>query len=59
MKEKLSKVYDVLQKLDIKPTPNSVAILDWVYTVLREIYEEVEEQEHGRTAADPERQPED
>ena len=60
MKEKLTSVFDVLQLLDMKPTPHNVSIMNGVYSVLREIYGELTkkgetenaESENG-TAADP------
>lgn len=53
MKEQLSFVYDSLQGLELKPTPNNVNIMDAVYSTLREVYKEIEEKEgaenDGRT----------
>ena len=40
MKEKIESVFNALQHLDIKATPNNVEILTGVYQVLRDIYEE-------------------
>ena len=59
MKQKLSDVYDSLQELDIKPTPNNVSIMAGVFSCLREIYKELEEKENvgssteNGTTADP------
>jgi hypothetical protein len=38
MEEKIKAVFDTLQMLDIKATPNNVSILDAVFNTLREIY---------------------
>lgn len=47
MKERIEVIFEALQKLDIKATPNNVSILDGVYDVLRQIY-----QEEGQNNAD-------
>ena len=39
MKEKVENIFNALQMLDIKATPNNVSILDGVFSVLREIYD--------------------
>ena len=53
MKQKLSDIYDALQELDIKPTPNNTKILCGVFSVLQEVYKELDEKEgaenDGRT----------
>ena len=56
MKERVEEVFDALQELDIKPTPNNVSIMSGVYSVLREIYESMKEEKDndGRPAPDPE-----
>jgi hypothetical protein len=41
MKEKINSVFDELQGLDIKGTPNNTSILSYVYQTLREIYNEL------------------
>lgn len=56
MKEELENIYNALQGLDIKGTPNNTAILDTVYAALRHLYGEVAENAGGTEgpAADPE-----
>ena len=55
MKEKINECFDVLQLLDMKPTPNNVSIMDGVYSLLREVYKELERMEtDGRAKADTE-----
>lgn len=49
MKEKIKEVFEALQLLDIKPTPNNVSILNGVFAYLREIFKELEEQENAGT----------
>ena len=56
MKEKLTACFDGLQELDMKPTPHNVSIMDGVYSLLREIYRELDEMEDkndGRTENGP------
>lgn len=48
MKEKVNDVFNALQELDIKATPNNVSIMSGVFNCLREIYSKLEEQEHGK-----------
>lgn len=43
MKEQITEVFNVLQELDVKPTPHNVSILNAVYSILREIYKELGE----------------
>ena len=43
MREQIEDVFNALQNLDIKATPNNVSILSGVYDVLREIYQGVAE----------------
>lgn len=45
MLKKLEDIYDALQDLEIKPTPNNAAIMNGVFLVLREIYNELKEKE--------------
>ena len=60
MKEKLKACFDRLQGLDIPPTLGNMEILVQTLYDLREVYHEMERMEaDGRTAADPERQPDD
>ena len=47
MKNKLETVFDSLQMLELKPTPNNVSILDGVYGILREIYKDLGGLEDG------------
>lgn len=49
MKDKIKEVFEVLQELDMKPTPNNVSIMDGVYAFLREVYKELEVQENVGT----------
>lgn len=42
MREKIESVFNALQELDIKPTPNNVSILSGVFDVLREVYQGVD-----------------
>ena len=53
MKEKIESVFNALQELDMKPTPNNVSIMDGVFSVLRDVYQELKGAEDGRAAADP------
>jgi hypothetical protein len=58
MKNRIEWIFNSLQALDIKATPNNVSIMDGVFAELRGIYKEMEVSENGRkdgTAADPER----
>ena len=55
MKDRIEAIFNTLQTLDIKATPNNVSIMDGVYAELRGIYQEMEVSENGRkdgTAAD-------
>lgn len=45
MKDKINAVYDALQELDMKPTPNNTSIMAGVYRVLKDVYAELEEKE--------------
>lgn len=47
MKEKINEVFTALQGLDIKATPNNVSIMSGVFATLREIYQEMGEQENA------------
>ena len=47
MLEKLNDVFTALQELDIKGTPHNVSILNGVYEILREIYQEMGEKENA------------
>ena len=51
MKEKLTDIFNALQELELKPTPNNVSILDGVYAVLREVYKEMGEDENAGSTA--------
>lgn len=61
MLEKLEYAFNIIQDMDMKPTPHNVRIMGEVYQALREIYAELEEKQNAenRTAADPGRQDED
>ncbi len=50
MKGRIGGIYNALQALDIRPTPENARILTAVYNTLQGIYEELEkeEQEHDR-----------
>ena len=54
MKGKIGGIYKALQGLNVKPTPDNAKILTAVYNTLETIYNELEEQENGRTEPDPE-----
>lgn len=45
MKNKIEEVFNVLQELEIKPTPHNVSIINGVFSCLREIYHKLEEGE--------------
>lgn len=47
MKEKVNDIFTALQGLDIKATPNNVSILNGVFEILREIYQEMGEKENA------------
>lgn len=47
MKEIIESVFNRLQELDIKATPNNVGIMDYVFQTLRNIYKEMEETENA------------
>lgn len=47
MKDEIKAIFDVLQDLEIKPTPNNVRILDAVYNSLKKIYQETGEEENA------------
>lgn len=60
MKEKLNACYERLQTLDMPVTRRNMETLLQVLYDLQEVYQELERMEaDGRTAADPERQPDD
>lgn len=46
---KAEEIFNVLQQLDMKPTPHNVSIMDGVFGLLREIYKEMEEKENVGT----------
>lgn len=52
MKEQLESVFNALQDLEVKPTPNNVSILNAVYATLREIYKELGESENVGTESE-------
>ena len=54
MKGKIGGIYKALQELDVKPTPSNARIFAAVFNTLEEIYKELEDEEHGRTAPDTE-----
>lgn len=58
MKEKLEKIFDKLQTLDLKPTLTNMETLLLVLYELREIYNELskEGEDDGRTPPDSEQQ---
>ena len=39
--KEINAIFDILQELDIKSTPNNVRILDATYNSLRDIYKEL------------------
>lgn len=45
MKEKIDAVFNILQQLELKPTPNNTSIMCGVYNTLREVYQKLEEME--------------
>lgn len=45
MKEKIDAVFNILQMLELKPTPNNTSIMCGVYNTLREVYQKLEEME--------------
>ena len=47
MKEKIEEVFNVLQDLDMKPTPHNVSIIGGVFDSLRAIYAEIEKEERN------------
>ena len=49
MKGKIETVFEALKGLEILATPNNVSILNGVYSLLREIYNEMGERENAGT----------
>ena len=49
MQEEINAIFEILQGLDVKPTPNNVRILDATYNSLKKIYKELEEKENAGT----------
>ena len=47
MRENVESVFNMIQELEIKPTPNNVSILNAVFSILREIYKEMGEKENA------------
>lgn len=47
VKEVIQSIFDILQELDMKPTPHNVSIMDYVYQTLRNIYTEMGEKENA------------
>lgn len=45
MKGKIGGIYNALQDLDIRPTPENARILTAVYNTLQDIYTELEKKE--------------
>lgn len=56
MKQQIKEVFEALQLLDMKPTPNNVSIMNGVFEMLRGIYARMEDDADAGTenAADPE-----
>ena len=54
MKEKLEACFDRLQALDIKPTLTNMELLVQTLYDLRDVYNELGGDDHGRTATDSE-----
>lgn len=54
MKGRIGGIYKALQGLDVRPTPENVRTLTAVFNTLETIYNELEDEEHGRTKPDPE-----
>ena len=54
MKGKIGGVYNALQGLDLKPTPENAKIMTAVYNTLEDIYKKLEAEEHGRAEPDTE-----
>ena len=47
MKEKIESCFDALKELDLKPTPHNVSIMNGVFSLLKEIYRELDKMEGG------------
>lgn len=47
IKEKIEEIFNVLQDLDMKPTPHNVSIIGGVFDSLRAIYAEIEKEERN------------
>ena len=54
MKRKIAGIYKALQGLELKSSPENARILTAVYNTLEDIYNELEEAEHGRAESGPE-----
>ena len=55
MKDEVKSVFDLLQQLDMKPTPNNVSIMTIVYDTLRGLFNDQKEGENsGGSSSDPE-----
>lgn len=48
MKDKLSQAYSMLQLLDIRPTEHNIVVLSNVLSNLKEVYEELEKEDHEK-----------
>ena len=51
MKEKIEECFNALQGLEIKATPRNVSVLDGVFSLLREVYSELEGMENAGCGA--------
>ena len=59
MKGKIGGIYNALQELELRPTPENARIMTAVYNTLVDIYEQLEKEERkddGQTS-DPEPRP--
>lgn len=57
MKEEIKEIFNTLKKLKIDATPENVSIMMGVFTLLKAIYNKLDDEERngdGRTEADPE-----
>lgn len=52
MKDKIETIFEALKLLDIKPTPNNVSILNGVYDLLRDMYNNAKEGVAGEGQTD-------
>ena len=54
MKGKIGGIYQALQGLELKPTPENAKIMTAVFNTLEDIYNELEEAENGRSESSSE-----